>query len=156
MRPTRLPFTIALLTAFASHVAVAQGGGLRRDYPDQATVASKTAHFGSVAAKSAAVKHALEATNTAGGLKLIGKAGSFTGTVNDVYSPKGHSSVYINFSKPWDKTISGQVLAADYAKLPVLSTLKGKRVLITGTFNAYHNTHPQIVVKSASQISIVR
>lgn len=149
-------FLAALLIAVPCLGAVAQRQPVANIRPDQAAVASKTAHFGSIAAKSAAVKKALKATDLAGAMKLVGKVGSFTGTVAEVYAVRGNGSMYLNFAKPWDKTISGQVLAADYAKLPPLKPLSGKRVLISGTFSAYRGTHPQIVVHSAGQIRIVK
>jgi hypothetical protein len=121
----------------------------------QGSVASKTAKFGTVSASSAAVKKALSSKDLKGGAKMVGKAGSFTGLVDVAYEPKSHKDVYIDFSKPWKNTISAHVRAADFAKFPVLTTLNGKQVLVTGKFSL-NSGHPEIVLTSVSQLKLVK
>jgi hypothetical protein len=153
--PQRFPLTVPFLIAAISAAGASQ---LRpgKMNPEQATVASKTAKFETISSKNPLLRKALDAKNLAGGMKLVGKNGSFTGTVTSVYSPKGHFSVYIDFAEPWKNAISAQLQVADYAKFPVLSALRGKHLLVIGKFNAYQNTHPQIVVRSTAQIKIIR
>lgn len=137
---------VALATGAFSH----QAGGA------QAPLASKSAKFGSIAASSPELKKALDCKDLAAGLKLAGKTGSFTGVIVSVYTPRTGNDVYLDFSQPYENTISGQVAKANFSKFPKLSTLRGKRVLITGKFFAYRGTHPEVEVESPAQIKIVK
>ena len=128
---------------------------LIKEVPSQESVASKSAKFSTVKEADGSVKDALASKEIAKGLKLVGKKGSFTGVVDHVFSPKHNKSVYINFSDPFKNTISGHVYAEDYKKFPNLKDLKGKRVVISGTFSAYQETHPEIKIKDLSQLKIV-
>ncbi len=136
--------------------AFASQKGPQKPPASQGAVASKTAHFGSVAKTDSAVKKALNCKDLGGGAKLVGKPAAFTGVVDSVYSPKAGDAVYLDFSNPWKNSLSAHVKAADFAKLPALSGLKGKLVLITGTISLYGKSHPEIVVSSPSQIKLVK
>ena len=129
---------------------------LSKAAPAQETVASKTSHFATISGKSPELKKAIDSKDLAAGLKLTGKIGAFTGTVSSTYSSRNHAAVYIDFSEPWKNSISGQVLAVNFSKFPILSELKGKRVLISGKFNAYRGTHPEVEIKSLKDIKIVK
>jgi DNA/RNA endonuclease YhcR with UshA esterase domain len=77
------------------------------------------------------------------------------GTVIDVYSPSNHGIVIVDFDKDYHSTITAVALPQSYAKLPDLSALTGKLVLITGRVSDYHS-RPQIVLSRADQIELVK
>ncbi len=152
--------TLALLSLALTLPLFSQGSGTgadkQKEQPSQASVASKTAKFPTITESSSEVKSALQSKDLDKAMKLVGKKGSFVGVVDHTFSPKHNRTVYINFSKSFKETISGNVNFEDYKKFPSLSELKGKKVLITGTFRAYQDTHPEIVVKDLDQIKIIQ
>lgn len=121
----------------------------------QESVASTTAKFSTVTALDPAVKKALSFKDKAAGMQRVGKKGSFTGTVVNVHDSR-HGNLYLNFAQDWKQTLSGHIAAKDFAKFPALNGLKGKRLLLTGTFSAYQGEHPQIDLTSPAQIKIVK
>jgi hypothetical protein len=141
--------TLAITTGFA--IGQAPKGESIQD-----AVASKTAKFESVSASSSEVKKALDAKDLAAGIKLAGKVGSFTGTIVSEYVPRSHSAIYLDFSKPYRNSISAQILAANFAKFPALSSLKGKKVLISGKFLLYEGKNPEVDVVNISSLKLVK
>jgi DNA/RNA endonuclease YhcR with UshA esterase domain len=120
----------------------------------QSETAGKAA-LGQVAASSPAVGKALEVSDMAGAKKLVGKAGAFKGTVVKVYSPKSNSIVILNFAEKYQDTPVAVVKPEAYAKFPDLTLLKGKRVLVTGTFTEFKG-QPQIELKEPAQLKLVK
>ncbi|HVT11643.1 MAG TPA: hypothetical protein VHE55_05210 [Fimbriimonadaceae bacterium] len=157
MAPFRLSLAVLCLAgSLLSLSAITAGQGVAKTNPTQESVASRSAKFATISKNDPAVRKALACKDLAGATRLAGKPGAFTGVVSSVYSPKDHGSVFIDFSEPWKNSISGHVKAADYAKFPALSALKGKQVLITGAFTLYSHSHPEIQVTSLSQIKLVK
>src|SRR6266851_5891673 len=65
--------------------------------PLQHIVASKTATFGTVDKDDAAYKNALDAHDLAGTLKLVGKNGSFRGTVSKFFEERDGDLIVFDF-----------------------------------------------------------
>ena len=124
-----------------------------KTYPAQASVAAKGT-FGTVAATDKSVTAALDAKALADAEKLVGKPGSFQGTVTQVYSPKNHSFVALDFAAHYRDALTADIAPADYAKFPDLTQLAGKRVLVSGKFVA-HGEQTQLAVTSPDGIKIV-
>lgn len=122
-------------------------------YPAQASVAAKGT-FGTVAATDKSVTAALDAKALADAKKLVGKAGSFQGTVTSVYSPRNHGFLALDFAAHYRDALTADVAPADYAKFPDLSQLVGKHILVSGKFAAHDDT-VQLAVTSPDGIKIV-
>ena len=147
--------TAALLLALTVSFPAAQHKAPTAPGKPQAEVASKTANFGMVKASDASVKKALASKAIDAAMKLDKKKGSFTGTVLDVFETKDHQTVYLNFANPWKSAISGKVASSSFSKFPKLADLKGKAVLISGTYDLYHGEHPQITMTSPDQLKLI-
>ncbi len=105
---------------------------------------------------STLTKSALSSTDINGAEKLIGKKGSFVGIINNIYMPKpGQSMIYLNFAKSWKTTISAAIPLSDRNKFSNLAGLVGKKVMISGKFAQYDESHPEIVVTASKQIKLV-
>jgi DNA/RNA endonuclease YhcR with UshA esterase domain len=120
----------------------------------QASVASKTAKFGSVKAGDGSVTKALKATDLAGAKKLIGKEAAFEGTVASVYTPKGNGLLILNFDKNYRNALTAVLRSKNYADFPDMQTLKGKRVLVTGKFEDYKGS-AELVLTKPDQIKLI-
>lgn len=121
--------------------------------PAQSAVAAKT-QFGTVAAADKSVTGALDAKALTDAKKLIGKMGSFQGTVASVYSPKNHGFVALDFAPDYHDALSARIVPDDYTKFPDLNQLEGKHIVVTGQFAA-HNEDVQVQVTSPDQIKII-
>ena len=122
-------------------------------YPAQATVAAKAA-FGTVEASDKSVTAALDAKALTEAAKLVGKMGSFQGVVTQVYSPRNHGFVALDFAPHYKDALTADALPADYAKFPDLTQLAGKHVLVSGKFVA-KGGQTQLSLTSPDQIKIV-
>ncbi len=122
--------------------------------PAQSDVAAKTA-FATVAASDKSVTAALDAKALADALKLIGKPGSFQGTVSQVYSPDTHAVAILDFAPHYRDALTATVKPDAYAKFPDLSTLVGKHVLISGKFTANAHGAAQIELTGPSQVKVI-
>ena len=122
-------------------------------FPAQATIAAKTM-FGTVAASDKSVTGALNAKALADAQKLVGKPGAFQGTVTQVYSPKSHGFVALDFAASYRDALTADIAPEDYAKFPDLGQLVGKRVVVSGKFVA-HGSSVQLTVTRPDQIKIV-
>ena len=146
----------ALLTMPAYSVPTAPSASastVPKLFPTQATVAAKTA-FGTVAASDKSVTTALGAKALADAQKLVGKPGSFQGTVTQVYSPKSHGFVALDFAASYRDALTANVAPEDYAKFPDLTQLVGKHVVVSGKFVA-HGAQVQLAVTRPDQIKVV-
>lgn len=121
----------------------------------QSELASKAVTFGTISAADPAVAKALEAHKLAEAQKMLGKPGAFQGTVTKAYSPEDHDTVILDFDKQYKTALTAVLQPADYAKFPDLSTLEGKRVLVSGTWSAPKGK-PQIMLTGPAQIKIIR
>ena len=123
---TRLGF-IALFVGMFAMLAAAQGSS-------QSSSASKTEQFASVPATDESVKSAIDAHDLKAAAALVGKTGSFTGTVTKLYSPKSGSLVILNFDRDFKTALTAVVKKERFSKFPDLTQLEGKKVLVTGKF----------------------
>src|SRR4051812_30030817 len=108
MRKTALP---ALLVVAAVCYA-ARPGWMRQAVaagPGQSESASKSARFGSVSRTDKEYTQALDTKDLAGAEKLIGKEGSFKGTVARVFAPKSNNLVILNFAKDYKTAVTAVV-----------------------------------------------
>ncbi len=122
-------------------------------YPAQASVAAKGT-FGTVAASDHSVTAALDAKVLADAKKRVSQSGSFQGTVTQVYSPKNHGFVALDFAAHYRDALTANIAPADYAKFPDLTQLAGRHVLVSGKFVA-HGDAVQLAVTSPDGIKIV-
>ena len=86
--------------------------------------------------------------------KRIGKEGAFEGTVVKVFSPKTNGIVILNFDKNFRSALTGVLRTKNYAAFPDMQSLKGKRVLITGTFEDYQG-QPEIQLTKPEQVKLI-
>ncbi len=123
------------------------------DRPTQSSVAAKGA-FGTVKADDAKVKTAAKASDLEAAKKKVGKTATFTGTVDRVFTPKGNGLALLNFAKDYRAALTGVVGAKDFAKLPDLQTLVGKKVMVSGMVEDYKG-QPQVRLDSADDIKVI-
>lgn len=126
----------------------------QKTYPAQTAVAAK-AKFAVVAASDKSVTGALDAKALPQALQLVGHPGAFQGTVTNVHVGHGNGIVILNFAADYHEALTAVVKPADYAKFPALAQLQGKRVLIHGTFSAYHGV-PEVDLTAPGQIKIIQ
>ena len=120
----------------------------------QASVASKTAKFGTVKAGDSSVTKALKATDLAGAKKLVGKDGAFEGTVVKVFSPSSNGLVILNFDKNYRNALTAVLRVKNYAEFPDMQSLKGKHVLISGKFDDFKGS-PEVVLARPDQLKLI-
>lgn len=125
-----------------------------KTYPEQSTVAAKTA-FAPVAASDKTVTQALDAKALADALKLVGKTGAFQGTVSQVYSPRSHNIAILDFAPNYHDALTATVKPDAYATFPDLSKLVGKHVLISGKFSANSHGVAQIELTGPAQVKTI-
>ena len=149
-----------LLAAVLSTGAIAQqpekqaaSQAAKKHDKTQSELASK-AIFGTIKADSTEVKKALDAKKMDEAFKLVGKTGSFKGTVDKAYAPKSNNLVILDFDKDFKSALTAVVKADDFAKLPDLKKLEGKEVLVTGTFIDYQKK-AQIVISKIEQVKLI-
>ena len=154
MLKLRLAF-LAALCALAVPFVLAQD---EKPKPEpakpQASVASKTAKFGTVKAGDGSVKTALKASDLAGAKKLVGKDGAFEGTVTAVFSPKTNGLVILNFDKNYKNALTAVLRVKNYADFPDMQSLKGKHILVTGKFEDYKSS-TEIQLTKPDQVKLI-
>ncbi|WP_309690200.1 hypothetical protein [Armatimonas sp.] len=120
----------------------------------QASVASKSAKFGTVKAADGSVTKALKATDLAGAKKLVGKDGAFEGTVVKVFSPSSNGLVILNFDKNYRNALTAVLRVKNYADFPDMQSLKGKHVLISGKFEDFKGSS-EVVLTKPDQVKLI-
>lgn len=120
--------------------------------PLQHVVASKTAKFGTVDKDDAAYKDALDAHDLAGTLKLVGKEGSFRGTVSKFFEERDGDLIVFDFDPNYRTAITavlkGSVLERTKPRQP-LSSHTSHRSVTRLTF-----AMPSRICESAAMASI--
>jgi len=104
----------------------------------QSAVAAKQVTFGTLATEDPKVKAATRADDLPAAKQLVGKSGSFQGTVVRVYAPSSNSVVLL-----------------DFARFPDLATVKGKRVLVTGKVSEFKG-QPQVDLTRPDDLKIIK
>jgi len=123
--------------------------------PLQHVVASKTAKFGTVDKDDAAYKNALDAHDLAGTLKMVGKEGSFKGTVSKFFEERDGDLIVFDFDPNYRTAITAVLKNPEFPKFPDVKTLDGKEILVSGKFVDYHGK-AQIELTDPKQIKIVK
>ncbi|MCX6367853.1 MAG: hypothetical protein NTX57_14280 [Armatimonadetes bacterium] len=154
MLKLRLPVLAALCACAVSFVFAQDEKPKSDPAKPQASVASKTAKFDTVKRGDGSVKTALKATDLAGAKKLVGKDGAFEGVVVKVFSPRSNGLVILNFDKNYRNALTAVLRVKNYASFPDMQTLKGKHVLITGTFVDYKGS-TEIQLTKSEQVKLI-
>src|SRR3989441_12501972 len=123
--------------------------------PLQHVVASKTAKFGTVDKDDAAYKNALDAHDLAGALKLVGKEGSFRGTVSRFFEERDGDLIVFDFDPNYRTALTAVLKNPDFPKFPDVKTLDGKEIVVSGKFVDYHGK-AQIELTEPAQIKVVK
>ncbi len=123
--------------------------------PLQHVVASKTAKFGPVDRDDAAYKNALDAHDLAGAQKLIGKEGSFKGTVSKLFEERDGDLIVFDFDPNYRTALTAVLRNPDFPKFPDVKTLGGKEIVISGKFVDYHGK-AQIELTEPAQIKVLQ
>src|SRR5712664_505106 len=123
--------------------------------PLQHVVASKTAKFGTVDKDDAAYKNALDAHNLAAAQKLVGKKGSFRGTVSKFFEERDGDLIVFDFDPNFRTALTTVLRNADFPKFPDVKALDGKEIVVSGKFVDYHGK-AQIELTDPKQIKIVK
>jgi outer membrane receptor protein involved in Fe transport len=144
-----------LLAAAAAVTAAFPAAPLRAGEGGQAAAASRTARFDTVEQTAATYREALEAGDLAAARKLIGKRGTFRGTVARVFTPKGGNLVILNFAEDYKTAVTAVLRKPDFSRFPDLGGLPGKEILVTGKLVDYEG-RPEIELKTPGQIRLVR
>jgi len=141
-----IAFTAIFIASFAIFATAQEGS--------QASLASATAKFGTVAAADGSVKSAIDAHDLKAASGMVGKAGSFTGTVTKIYTPKSGSIAIINFDRDYKTALTAVVKKSNFGKFPDLTKLEGQKVLVTGKFIDFKGA-TEIDLDSPDNIKIV-
>jgi hypothetical protein len=123
--------------------------------PLQHVVASKTAKFGIVDKDDAAYKNALDAHDLAGAQKLIGKEGSFRGTVSKFFEERDGDLIVLDFDPNYRTALTAVLRNADFPKFPDVKTLDAREIVVSGKFVDYHGK-AQIELTDPKQIKTVK
>ena len=123
--------------------------------PLQHVVASKTAKFGTVDKDDAAYKNALDAHNLAAAQKLVGKEGSFRGTVSRFFEERDGDLIVFDFDPNFRTALTAVLRNADFPKFPDVKALDGKEIVVSGKFVDYHGK-AQIELTDPKQIRTVK
>ncbi len=123
--------------------------------PLQHVVASKTAKFETVDKDDAAYKNALDAHDLAGAQKLIGKEGSFRGTVSKFFEERDGDLIVFDFDPNFRTALTAVLRNADFPKFPDVRVLNGKEIVVSGKFVDYHGK-AQIELTDPKQIRTVK
>ena len=123
--------------------------------PLQHVVASKNAKFETVDKDDVASRNALDAHDLAGALKLIGKEGSFRGTVSKFYEEPDGDLIVFDFDPNFRTALTAVLKNPNFPKFPDVKALAGKEIIVTGTFVDYHGK-AQIELTDPKQIKLVK
>lgn len=124
-------------------------------YKSQAESAAKSVAFVTVSETDKSVTGAVRATDLEGIKRLTGKPGTVTGTVTEVFAPKSNNMVILNFAADYHTAMTAVVRQRSFSAFPALSSLEGKKVVITGTVADYQG-RPEIELTGPSQIKLLK
>ena len=145
---------VGLLVMTSGSVYAGQDKPAKKERPSQTSVASKTA-FATIKASDPKVKGAKSATDLQASKALVGKSGAFVGTVTKVFAPKSNSVVLLNFAQDYKSALVGAVDDQNFAKLPDLTKLKGKKVLLSGKVVDFKG-QPQVQIDSPDDVRVIK
>ncbi len=123
--------------------------------PLQHVVASKTAKFGTVDKDDAAYKNALDVHDLAGAQRLIGKEGSFRGTVSKFFEERDGDLIIFDFDPNYRTALTAVLRNANFPKFPDVKALDHKEIVVSGRFVDYHGK-AQIELIDPKQIRTVK
>ena len=119
----------------------------------QESVASKKA-FATIKADDEAVTKALDAKDLDAAKKLVGKEGSFTGTVTKIYTAKNNSLMVLDFDADFRSALTAKLEPGEYDKFPKIKDLLDKKILVKGKFVLYRK-QVEIELTDPAQIKII-
>jgi DNA/RNA endonuclease YhcR with UshA esterase domain len=120
--------------------------------PAQSSIASTKSFATEPAAKAS---RALAAIDLDKAFALVGKKGSFEGTVSQAYTTDNNGIVSLDFARDYKTALTAVVFPKDYKKFPNLQLLKGKSVVVSGQFKAYEG-RAEIVMTDPKQVTILK
>lgn len=123
--------------------------------PLQATVAAKTAQFGTITKTSPLYKNALDAHALDKAKQQIGKNGAFKGTVSKVFEQPSGNIIILDFDPKYKTALTAVIKNPDYPKFPVVKMLMGKQIVVSGKFVDFHGA-AEIVLTSPDQVKLVK
>jgi hypothetical protein len=146
--------TLRTITIAAMCLAAFAIAAFAQEGKSQADLASKSSKFDTVASADASVKSAMDAHELKKAAAMVGKTGSFMGTVTKVFTPNSGSVVILNFDKNYKDALTAVVKRSEFGKFPDLNKLDGKHLLITGKFVDFHGA-TEIDLTDPSQVKII-
>jgi len=123
--------------------------------PLQHAVASKTAKFDTVSKTDESYTTAFDAHDLAGAYKKVGQKGAFKGTVSNIFEERDGDLLILNFDPQYRTALVAVLKNPDFPKFPDVKELKGKEVLVSGSFVDYHGK-AEIMLTDPGQIKIVK
>ena len=139
---TRLAFAAVIALTFALAAAA------------QEPAVSNTTKFGTVSKTDAAYTAALDAHNKDDAANMVGRSGSFRGTVSKVFMPGKGSIVILNFDEDYKTALTAVIKKADISKFPDLEKLVGHEIVVSGKFIDYKG-NAEIELTDPKQILLV-
>lgn len=149
---------LAFVTFAGAATLRAQDDDRKHDHgsdASQKSVASKSAKFETVAKTDKAYTSAIDAHDKAAAGKLVGKDGSFKGTVAKLFSPRGGSVLILNFDNDYKTALTAVLKKGDFSKFPDMSQIDGKEIVVSGKFSEFKG-NTEIVLTDPKQIVIVK
>jgi hypothetical protein len=117
---------IRLLTLFIALFALLIVIGTAQDRDPQKKmqkeVASKTTTFATVAKTDDAYQNARDSHDLDGAHKAVGQAGSFRGTITQIFEERDGDLVILDFDKNYRTALTAIVRNADFPKFPELKS----------------------------------
>jgi hypothetical protein len=86
----------------------------------QDLVASKTVKFKTIAKDDPLYKNALDGHNLDGGLKLVGKEGSFKGTVDKLFEVRDGDLIVFDFDPNYRNALTAVLKNSEFRKFPAV------------------------------------
>jgi hypothetical protein len=147
---TRL-VTVCAMAAWSASLAAQDRDRMK---PLQHAVASSTARFGSVGKDDPTYRAALEAHDLTAAQALVGKQGSFRGTVSKLFEERDGDLVVLDFDPNYRSALTAVLRNVSFPKFPDMKALEGKEVVVSGTFSDYRGK-AQVELADPSQIKLV-
>jgi hypothetical protein len=151
----RIFCAFSLLLAFGSVVPAQDAAPATKKGPSQAAVAAKQVTFGTLTADDPRVKAATKTDDLTTARSLLGKSGSFLGTVARVYAPSSNSVVLLDFAHAYRTSVTAVVRSADFARFPDLTSVKGKQILVIGRVSEFKG-QPQVELIRPEDLKIIK
>src|SRR3982751_2667985 len=117
MRTIRFGLIFAVMLVGAAFVWGQDGDPMK---PLQHVVASKTAKFETIDKNDALYKSALDAHDLPATLKLVGREGSFKGTVDQFYEERDGDLIVLDFDPNYRTAVTAVLKNPNFPKFPAI------------------------------------